>query len=568
VTASEHTCRLQVAGVTLDPEFISLDLDEDRVPYAILRATVPLDEATVDQLDPRTSPPPRVNVSMRQAFGRGRPLADLSADYAGKTIREIGIAPDVINPDPSFESGVTLWSASPDDTAASVIAHSDAQAHTGTYSMEVTGTGAGVTAAVWTTDMFPIETLVRWYRRVSIYPTTALTQISLRTYFYDTDQVEYEWVGTAQNNPPAGQWTTLGPGDGLNVPSPAEAVNYRYARLQVRLTGTNPHAFVDDVMFQYGRGRLADITAWYGTAFNPGGWRPSTTVRGRLYLADRQIDHATGTVQLTAHSDDGRLNESALTSRTALTPSGSTVRDCCNLVLGHVLGTAVPAGSTGGEVVEADALPWLPGETGWGYLSGIIGMAGLRLWCDERGAWHLEDPELVDVPGQYVASPDVLTDLTDAVSREDGGWADGAVVTYQWTDSGGVRRVAYDAAGVQGGRSVERTVERPYPGAGLARGILRRAQARGRVLGTGGVADYSVRPYQAARAALPDGSLHAGKVSAVTWSQPDDRMAVRTRDLLAITERSWLYTPPGVAWEDVPAGTSWEEYEWTGASSG
>jgi hypothetical protein len=568
VTASTHTNRLQVGGVTLDPTTISLDLDEERVPYAILRATVPLDEDVV-ALDPRTSPPPRVNVRMAQSFGYGRPVADISADYAGMTIREIGINPDVINDDPSFESGVSLWEASPDDAASSVIAHSDAQAHTGTYSMEVTGTGTGVLASVWMTDMFPIETLVRWYRRVSIYPTTTLTQISLRTHFYDADQVEYEWVGTAQNNPPTGQWTTLGPGDGLNVPSAAEAVNYRFARLEVRLTGTNPHAYVDDVQFQYDRGTIGSLTAQYGTPLNPGGWRPSTRVRGKLYLADRSVNHDAGTVSIEAYSDDGRLNETGLVDRTAMSPSGTTVRDCVNMVLGHIVGTALPAGSTGSEVVETDALAWQPGETGWGYLSGIVGMAGLRLWCDERGQWHLEDPELVEVPGQLVASGLSVTDLTDQVSRENGGWGDSAVVTYEWDDaSTGDRRVAYDAAGVTGGRTITRTVQRPYPGAGLARGILRKAQALGRVLGLGGVGDYSVRPYQAFQMTMPDDSIHAGIVSAVTWSQPDDVMSVRTRNLLGITERSWLYTPPGVAWNDVPTGTSWDDYQWTGASSG
>jgi hypothetical protein len=555
---STHTNRLQVGGFTLDPEFISLELDENTVPYATLRATVPLDAATIDQLDPRTSPPPRVNVGMSQSFGYGRTLADVSADYAGMTLRELSVAPTILNADPSFEVGVGLWEASPDDTAATVIAHSDVQAHTGTHSMEVTGTGGLV--AVWTTDMFPIETLVRWYRRAWIYPTTTITQAEIRVYWYDADQVEYTFSGSALNNPPVDTWTQLGRTSSQIVPNPTEAANYHFARLEVRLTGTDPHAFIDDVTMQYGRASLASLTTDYGTPFNPGGWRPSTRVRGRLYLADRQVDHATGTVQLTAYSDDGRLNEYALTSRTALTPSGSTVRDCCNLVLGHVLNTALPAGSTGAEVVETDALDWQPGETASSYIMGIIGLAGLRLWCDERGLWHLEDPELVEAPGQYVASPDVLADLTDAVSREDGGWADGAVVTYEWDDaSTGDRRVAYDAAGVQGGRTIDRTVNRPYPGAGLARGMLRKAQALGRVLGLGGVADYSVRPYQAAQATLPDDSVHAGRVSAVTWSQPDDRMSVRTRDLLGITEHSWLFDPPGMSWDSIPPGTDWTE---------
>ncbi|WP_053203791.1 hypothetical protein [Jiangella muralis] len=515
-------------------------------------------------LDPRTSPPQRVHVAMTQAFGYGRPLSDLSTDYAGQTLADMAIAPTVIGPDdPSFEYGVSEWSPSPNDTAASALARSDAQAHTGTYAMEITGTGTGVLAAAWTSEMFPIDTLVRWYREAWIYPTTALTLASLRTYFYDADQVEYEWVGTATANPAAGQWHRLR--SVLNVPSASEAENYRFARLEIRLSGTNPHAYVDDAMFRYGRLNLASFTAEYGEPFNPGGWQPSTRVRANLHLRDRNVDHAAVTVELVAASADALLMDYALTATTAMTPSGSTIRDCVNMVLGHVLGVALPAGSTGGELVETDALPWQPGEGAWDYLSGIIGIASLRLWCDERGAWHLEDPEVLIVPGQLAASPLTATDLTDALSRESAGWGDSAVVTYEWDDAGtGQRRTRYDAAGVAGTRTITRTVERPYPGAGLARGILRRARALGRVLGLGGVSDYSVRPYQPFLMTMPDGSLQAGAVAAVSWSQPDDVMTVRTRDLLGITVNSYLYTPPGVSYDDVPAGVSYDEYAWEG----
>ena len=513
-------------------------------------------------LDPRTSPPQRVHVGMTQAFGYGQPLADLSADYVGQTLDAMAIAPTVVNDDPSFDFGISEWSPS-DGGAGTAIAWSDTQAHTGTHSMEVTNP-AGSSATAWTTEMFPIDTLVRWYRRAWIYPTTALSLATLRTYFYNADGIEYEWVGSALANPAVGQWHRIGSG-WLNVPDPVEALNYRFARLEIRLAGTNPHAYVDDVSFRYGRLNLASFTAEYGEPFNPGGWQPSTRVRANLHLRDRNVDHSAGTVELVAASADALLTDYALTATTAMTPSGSTIRDCVNMVLGHVLGVALPAGPTGSEIVETDALPWQPGEGAWEYLRGIIGIASLRLWCDERGLWHLEDPEVLIVPGQLAASPLTATDLTDALSREGGGWGDSAVVTYEWDDAAtGQRRIRYDAAGVSGTRTITRTVERPYPGAGLARGILRRARALGRVLGLGGVADYSVRPYQPFLMTMPDGSLQAGAVAAVSWSQPDDVMSVRTRDLLGIDVNSYLYTPPGVSYDDVPAGVSYTEYAWEG----
>ncbi|WP_053205839.1 hypothetical protein [Jiangella muralis] len=565
MTASTHTNRLQVGGVTLQPETISLDLDEERIPYAILRATVPLDDATIDTLDPRTSPPPRVNVGMSQAFGYGQTLADLDASFAPLldpdigfprvNLRDLSMGTDDVNPNSGFETGLQGWAATSIDTT---IAVSSTEFASGLQSMEITAT---VSPATVLCDAFPMEMLGRLFVQVFVNVASGVTNATFRQYLYDANGVFLQQRGVQVNDPTPGLWYRL-----RLETSVTPGVNdlARFCRLEARLTGTNPHAYVDDFTFRYGRPNLASLTAQYGTPFNPGGWRPSTRVRGKLYLADRQVDHATGTVQITANSDDGRLNEYALTSRTAMTPGGSTVRDCCNMVLGHVLNTALPAGSTGSEIVETDALAWQPGELAWSYLGSIIGMAGLRLWCDERGLWHLEDPELVEVRGQYVASPDILADLTDAVSRENGGWGDGAVVTFEWTDSNGDRRTRYDAAGLQGGRTITRTVERAYPGTGAARGMLRKAQALGRVLGLGGVADYSVRPYQAAQATLPDGSLHAGAVAAVTWSQPNDVMTVRTRDLLGITENSYLYTPSGVAYDDVPAGVSYAAYLWEG----
>jgi hypothetical protein len=472
-------------------------------------------------------------------------------------VRDLSMGTDDVNPNSTFETGVQGWAAS---TAGTVIAASTAQAATGLQSMEITGTG--ISEAVVLSDPFPIEPLGRWYVQGFVRPVSTLTSATFTMFVYDAGGVHLQNRGVIVNNPTPGLWYRLRLETDVTV-----GVNdlARQAILRVRLVGTDPLAYVDDVTFRYGRGSLASFTQQYGTPFNPGGWRPSTRVRGKVYLAARSIDYAAGTVQLVAHSDDGRLTEYSLTSRTALTPSGSTVRDCCNLVLGHVLGTALPAGSTGAQVVETDALAWLPGEGAWSYLSGIIGMAGLRLWCDERGAWHLEDPELVQAPGQLVASDLTATELTDEVSREGGGWADGAVVTYEWDDpSTGDRRTRYDAAGVEGGVTVSRTVQRPYPGAGLARGMLRRARALGRVLGLGGVGEYSVRPYQPFMMTMPDDSLQAGSVAGVSWSQPDDVMAVRTRGLLGITERSYLYTPPGVAYDDVPAGVSYDEYLWEG----
>lgn len=558
MTASRHTSRVTIDGTQLDTSRLTLDIDELRRPYAQASFTAALPSLDVlDRLDPRQSPP--VRVTMRQQFNDARPLSAITADYAGQTIEAISVAPTIVNGDPSFETGVGLWEAT---EAGTTIAHSAAQAHSGAWSMEVMNP-AGTLAVARTTDMFPIQTLVRWHRDLWIYPTTELDTASFRTYFYDADMAEYEWGGTARGSLPVGEWTRLSAE--TNV-SGVETEHYHYARLEVRLTGTNPHAYVDDVTFRYGRSNIASLSAEYGIPYNNGGTRPPTEVRAELRLRNRTVDYAAGTVTVEAATPDALLLDYALVSDVPVEPVGPTVRDCCNLVLGHVLGTAVQPGTTGSEPVEPEALAWQPGERAWSYLDSVVGQAGLRLWCDELGLWHLENPTDYNVQGHVAMSPATLTGLRDGISRDRGQWADAVVVTYEWTDAAGERHTVHDVAGASGAtRTIQMTIERPFPGYGLAGGRLRRAQAMGRTLDLDAVADYDTRPFKAVSVSTPAGTgLQTGIVSGVTWTQPDDTMTVRTRGIVTIGPNAWLYTPSGVAWDDdsLP-GVSWENYRST-----
>lgn len=515
MTTSAHHTRIQVGGVTVDPTNVRLDLDENRVPFALSTIEAAYDPDLVDQLDPRNRVP--VHVSMRQSFGTSRTLADVSADYAGMVLDDMGALSDTLNDNPSMEDGTTGWAGLNGTTA---VQTSD-QARTGTYSLEVIpppptppvnlltstqarcsstdGWGAieGCTRSVTSAqaaegstsiavtsggarigaNTSPLKTQVAegtqytavaevraatsgrtvrpyivWQTSSGVTITSVLGSVAgdgtsswtpvsvtgtapagaalayLEITFGDAvtpaGEVHYidkagffEGTNTAWVAPPP----TLRFVDLVSDPFAVSQGSLFFCRAWARLSGatntravsldveyldeadnimdsdsfgatlldstdgwvplvgtalvsdnpdvvaarivlsasidpSNQRLFFDDVIMRYARSTLASFTAEYGEPYNSGGWRPSTKVRAALWLRNRTVDHEAGTVTIEAASADAALTDYSLTSRTVLTPSGSTVRDCVNLVLGHTLNAALPAGDTGSQTVEADAL--------------------------------------------------------------------------------------------------------------------------------------------------------------------------------------------------------------------
>ncbi|WP_026874295.1 hypothetical protein [Jiangella gansuensis] len=521
---------------------------------------------SMDALDPRQTPPPPVSVGLTQAFSYGNPLADISADYAGATLADLARVETDFLLTADFEDGLDGFTGTNPNSAVwpnheSILTLSTERAHSGAQSVHVQAVNPtnvwmmfGPPAPIPPGKPFFADA---WFYWTGTGPAAAATMVE----FYDADG---QWVaisyGTA-HAAPVGTWNRVR-GD-IEVPdNPAIAT----ARLVVYVSAAGAtDVWFDDVTFRFARLGLSSLTSEYGRALNPRfGFAPSTRVRANLHLRRVSVGHQPGTVAIEAASADSLLLDYSLVATSAMTPTGSTIRDCVNMVLLHVLGVALPAGDTGGELVDTEALPWQPGEGSYDYLNSIVAMGGYRLWCDERGTWRLEDPELVVPPSRLAGSALTAVDLTEEIDRAGGLWCDAAVVTYEWEDSNGTSRRRHDAAGITGSRTATATVQRPYPGSGMARGMVRKGQSYGRVVGYTGVSNYDVRPYWAVQFDMPDGSIQQGVISQVRWDLPADEMTVTTRWLLGITEHSYLYTPPGVAYDDVPAGVSYDDYQWTG----
>lgn len=211
-------------------------------------------------------------------------------------------------------------------------------------------------------------------------------------------------------------------------------------------------------------------------------------------------------------------------------------------------------GVTGGDVT---ALDWPPGRTAWDFIAPLIQASGLRLYCDELGAWRLVDPAAA-VPGAVNITQGVnLTDGRESISRTRD-WFDSVVVSYKWNDAAGVSHQAYDAAApLSPIKTHVVEVDRPYPGVGAAAAILTRASGRGRVFELRALSDYAVKPGQAITATLPDTPVQTGLVSSVTWRLPDDQMDVRSKGLVTTPPTSWLALSSTETWLDSPVGGTW-----------
>lgn len=103
------------------------------------------------------------------------------------------------------------------------------------------------------------------------------------------------------------------------------------------------------------------------------------------------------------------------------------------------------------------------------------------------------------------------------------------MIRHEWEDAAGTEWTALDvwAAGEVAGYT--ETIRGKLTQPGRARQIVERAQRRAAAQGWEAVADYTVRPLQAATI-TPTGET--GTVESVTWSWPESRMSVQLTDTI------------------------------------
>jgi hypothetical protein len=221
---------------------------------------------------------------------------------------------------------------------------------------------------------------------------------------------------------------------------------------------------------------------------------------------------------------------------------GSTVTDA-GLFTFAWTGTAHASSSTRTMLPQSDTTIWLPGVSGWDYVSPLVSAGNLRLFCDEARKWYLVSSVVLD--GLITLSPATgIERATDTRSLEDASdFYTGVVITYQAPSdplTGLTPPPSYDIAGSQGSvLAIDRDIANPGPGAAAA--ILNRAVGKGRVLSVTNESNYDTTPGKALSITLPDTPVQTGSVSSVSWAFPEGRMTVGSKGLTDTPANAWLF---------------------------
>jgi hypothetical protein len=303
---------------------------------------------------------------------------------------------------------------------------------------------------------------------------------------------------------------------------------------------------------------LQDFSNFYYIAYNPFGLKAPEERAFTLAVREININYVRSELSITLSSDEGLLLDYARVANTIYTSPSTSVRAITEYVLSFI-GASLQSG-TADFTIPAGSAVWEPGQTAYDYLEPLVQAGALRLFCDEKRDWYLV-PDNYDVPGSVNLSyTETLTDAGTTISRESIEWYDAVVIKYEYVDPAGATIVEYDSAGAPGTKVLTLTYNSKFPGAGAAARVLQRAEGRGRVNSISAVNDYTVTPGISCSLTMPNADTQIGNVSAVTWELPGDTMAITTRGLLEVPSTAWIFTPSGVAWEDILPGVSWNTY--------
>ncbi|GLK17746.1 hypothetical protein [Herbiconiux flava] len=309
------------------------------------------------------------------------------------------------------------------------------------------------------------------------------------------------------------------------------------------------HWGVADVSAAQGDEPVSDLSTFFRTFGYGGEAEPADDVRRRfprLMVRSRETDPVAGTVTIGVSTLDAVLQDRAHASDTVpelFPPAGMTkVLDLVNWVLSSTAfdQVAVTADNAETATFSREENPWSTGTTAIEYLSPILQRADLLLYCEPNGLWTLRRaavpiaalPQAATLSGaSTVVSVQERIDMDRTVTQS-------VLVIYEWTDSDGQRQTRYDAAQLPGQdtrRPLVVRYERPFPGSGAAARILSQVARRRRAVPVDAVSDYRVSPGMQLDVIVPQVLVRC-RVRSITWTIPEDRMSITTRDVEALPD--------------------------------
>lgn len=203
-----------------------------------------------------------------------------------------------------------------------------------------------------------------------------------------------------------------------------------------------------------------------------------------------------------------------------------------------------------------EVLSWRAGRSAWDFLSGIIDVAGLRLWCDEERRWWLVEPKEYKVPGRVSVRVDNATEGTDTIDADGTDAPTGVVARFTWRDNDGESKTRDDYAGAPG-RVLVAEFDRPYPGPGTAALLLTGLTNRGRTQAVTVNSMMGVTPAQEISISLPGTNDQLGQLQAVAWDLTEGLMDLESSGLTEVTPGSWLAGYNDRTWAQAPNTDTW-----------
>ncbi|PPF21034.1 hypothetical protein [Rathayibacter sp. AY1A7] len=278
---------------------------------------------------------------------------------------------------------------------------------------------------------------------------------------------------------------------------------------------------------------IADLAASFENHWNGYPSPPRERLLVEMYLVESVADYAADELSMTLAGAEFLMQQDVSSGQAPYAPGAVALLDVVRYVIESLgIGYVLESDAASHALIEADASEWKTGVSGWDYLRPLVEAAGLRLWADVAGFWHL----LKRIPSDSISAWSTANTkaLTDKVSRS-GSWGDAVVVIYEWEDADGNQRQQVDYAKLLANPNKPRVFRRssPYPGPGAAAYLLRFVQTRGRDVDLTAVSDYTIAPGGRAYVQLPTGTRLTKTIAAVQYALGNDDMTVTLRDQLA-----------------------------------
>ena len=312
-------------------------------------------------------------------------------------------------------------------------------------------------------------------------------------------------------------------------------LNYRQA--------FGPVYLVSALSAEWAGSLVSDLSAAYGSGvFVPGDAYRDPVDRVAVLHVRRRRRNSDGTVDIDLASGEALLSDVRHMGGGAYIYPAGTLRELVEYVF-EDLGDLTPhtftlaAGSD--DYALADSPTLEPGMKYDDFLDPYLQAGNLRLWCDELGLFHLTDTSATVGGSLALTGATNMTGSTDEIDRDGELWADSVIVEYDGADTGLPYISGYPRDGSKVSKTLYIRVEAAPPFDQFstpdaldapAMNIYNRLQGRAHTIAADAVADYSATPGTAVTVEGTAGSF-GGIVRAVTWTTPDHRMNVTTRDI-------------------------------------